>query len=143
MLREERKNDNSRQPVFFTPLDPFGNNPDEEKTHDDYTIPHKVHYKTYWKHNQVAVYWIKLSRAQDQGLQFWQTKSFANITYDIVPGDCIHRVISQNGGRVLFGRLATPSSQGYAQKPLACAAAAAAAQSQGRRDLGMQSRNAG
>ena len=58
--------------------------------------------------NQDAVYGIKLSRAQDQGLQFWQTKSFAIITPDIVPGDCIHRVISQNGDRVLFERLAAP-----------------------------------
>ena len=48
------------------------------------------------------------SRAQDQGLQFWQTKSVAIITHDIVPGDCIPRVISQNGDRVLFESLATP-----------------------------------
>ena len=48
------------------------------------------------------------SRAQDQGLQFWQTKSFAIITHDIVPGDCSHRMISQNGDRVLFERLTTP-----------------------------------
>ena len=55
-----------------------------------------------------AVFWITLSRAQDQGVQFWQTESFAIITHDTVPGDCIHRVISQNGDRVLFERRATP-----------------------------------
>ena len=33
-----KENDKSRQTVFITPLDPFGNNPDEEKPHDDYTI---------------------------------------------------------------------------------------------------------
>ena len=51
---------------------------------------------------------MKLSRAQDQGLQFRQTKSFAIVTHDTVPGDCIHRVISQNGDREKFEILATP-----------------------------------
>ena len=48
------------------------------------------------------------SELNDQGLQFWQTKSFSIITNDIAPGDCSHRVISQNGDRELFERLATP-----------------------------------
>ena len=51
---------------------------------------------------------FKLSGAQDHGLRFWQTKSFAIITYATVPVDCIDRVISQNGDRVMFERLATP-----------------------------------
>ena len=105
-----KESDKARQGVFFTLLDPFGNKPDEEKPHDDYTVPQKVHKncKTFWKHNQHAVSWMILSRAQDQGLHFWQTKSFAIITYDTVPGDCSYRVISQNGDRVSFERLATP-----------------------------------
>ena len=103
-----KENDKPRQAVFFTPLDPFGNNPDEEKPHDDYAVPQKLHHKTCWKHNQDAFFWIKLSRAQDQGLQFWQTKSFATITHDTVPGDCIDRVTIQNGDRLLFERLAIP-----------------------------------
>ena len=74
----------------------------------NYIIPQKVHYNTYWKHNQDAEYWTKWFRAQDQGLQFWQTKSFAIITHDSVPRDCIHRVISQKRGRVIFEGLATP-----------------------------------
>ena len=94
------------------------NAPVEEKPHDDYTVPQKVHYQTYWKTNQDAVHWIKLSRSQDQGLQVRQTKSFVIITNATVPGDCIDRVISLNGDRVTFERLATPraSSQGFAQK---------------------------
>ena len=63
---------------------------------------------SHWKRNQDAVYWIKLSRAQDQGLQFWQTKSLAVIVNDPVPADCIYRVISQKGDRILFERLSTP-----------------------------------
>ena len=43
-----KENDKSRQAVFFTP-----------QPHDDNADPQKVHYKTFWKHNQDAVYWIK------------------------------------------------------------------------------------
>ena len=57
-----KENDKARQAVFFTLLNPFGNDPDEEKPHDDYTVPQKVHYQTHWKHHQYAVRWIKLSR---------------------------------------------------------------------------------
>ena len=62
-----KENDKARQAVFFTLLHPFGNDPDEEKPHDDCTVPLKVHYHTQWKHNRDAVYWIKYSRPQDQG----------------------------------------------------------------------------
>ena len=97
-----------RQTIFFTPLNPFGVNPDEEAPSDDFTIPRKVQYHSNWKHDQDAVNWVKLSRAQDQGLRFWQTKSRAIIVRNPMPADCIYRVISQNGGRTLSARLSTP-----------------------------------
>ena len=102
-----KESDKAPLAVFFTPLNPFDENPDEEELHDDYTIPQKVHYHSHWERNQVAVYWIKISRAQEQGLQFWQTKSFAIITHNLVPGDCMYRVISEKRDRVLFEKLAT------------------------------------
>ena len=71
-------------------------------------ITQEVHYHSNWKRNQDAVYWAKLSRAQDRGLQFWQTKSHAIFVQGPVPADCICRVISQNGDRILFERLSTP-----------------------------------
>ena len=49
-----------------------------------------------------------ISKAQDQGLKFWQTKSFAIMTYSTKPGDCIDRVISQDGDPVIFERLVAP-----------------------------------
>ena len=67
-----------------------------------------MHYHSQWKRYQDAVYWIKFPRAQDQGLQFWPTKSFAIIVHSPVPAECIYRVICQNGDRILFGRLSTP-----------------------------------
>ena len=67
-----KESDKARHAVFFTPLNPFGENPDEKEPHDDYAVPQKVHCHGHWKRNQDAVYWIKLSKAQELGLQFWQ-----------------------------------------------------------------------
>ena len=72
-----KADDRARQSVFFTPLNPFGNDPKEEDRHFDYTVPQKGHYETYLKCNQDAVCCINLSRAQDIGFRFSQTKSFA------------------------------------------------------------------
>ena len=102
-------NDKARQSVLCTALDPFGKDPEEESRNFDYNVPQKQYYEAHRKRNQDAVFLIKdCSRAQDQGLRFWQTKSFAIITHTTGPGDCIDRVTSQNGNRVLFERLATP-----------------------------------
>ena len=49
-----------------------------------------------------------LSKSKDQGLKFWQTKSVAIMTYASKPGDCIDRVISQDGDRVMFESLENP-----------------------------------
>ena len=69
---------------------------DEEEPSDDLSVPRKMHYHSNWKHYQDTVSWIKMSRAQDQGLQFWQTKSTAILVHDHVLADCIYRVISHN-----------------------------------------------
>ena len=53
--------------------------------------------------SRCCFFWIKFSRTQDQGLQCRQAKSLAIIAHDIVPRDCIHRVISQNGDRIFSG----------------------------------------
>ena len=41
-------------------------------------------------------------------IEFWQTKSQAIIVQDPVPAECIYKVISQNGDRILFERHSTP-----------------------------------
>ena len=53
---------------------------------------------------------MKLSLAQDQGLQIWQTKSKAIVVNDHVPADCIYRVTSQNGGEIQYERMPTARS---------------------------------
>ena len=70
--------------------------------------PRKVHFRSHWRRGQNAVYWTILSRAQDHVLEFWQTKSTAIIVYQSVPNHCIERVVSENGGRILFQRVLTP-----------------------------------
>ena len=61
-------------------------------------------------------------------MEFWQTKSFAIITYGTTPGDCVDRVTSQNGARVIFKRLETPRPvpEGNVEKELAKPAGEAA-----------------
>ena len=103
-----KEEDKESPSSLSNPLNPFGKDPDGEEPHFEYTVPQKVHYQTYWKHHQDAENWINFSRAQDQGFRYWRTKSFAIITFATVLGDCIDCVISQNGDRVIFERLATP-----------------------------------
>ena len=81
IFTNRKEEDDGRQAVFLTPLNPFGKDLGEEKTHSDYTVPHKAPMKPVGKRNQDAVYWVRLKEAQDQGLQVWQTKSFAIMTY--------------------------------------------------------------
>ena len=85
-----RESEEGRQAVFFTPLNPFGSNPDEEEPSNDSLRPRKEHYHSKWKPHQDAVYWINLARAQGKGLQFWQTRSHAIIIHDSVPAG-LHR----------------------------------------------------
>ena len=56
--RESRE---GRETVFFTPLNPFGDNPDEAKPSDDLFKARKEHYHSKWNPRQDAVYWINLS----------------------------------------------------------------------------------
>ena len=102
-----RESKEGRQTIFFTPLKPFGDISDEEEPRDDLSKPRKVHYHSKWKSRQDAVYWIILARAQDKGLQFWQTRSHAVIVCGNVPADCICKVISQKRKRTFFERLST------------------------------------
>ena len=97
------------QTVFFTPLDPFGSDAheEEEESSEDCSKPRKVHHQSRWRREQNAENWVRLSRAQDHGLQFWQTKSNAIIVSQSAPNHCIERVVSDNGGRILFQRVLT------------------------------------
>ena len=52
-----RGSDKGRQTVFFTPLNPYGGDSDEEEPRDDHTVPQKVHYHSHWERNQDAVNW--------------------------------------------------------------------------------------
>ena len=107
LIQGGKEKGKDRQAVFLTPTNHFGNDREEEP-HNDYTVPQKVLFVTRWKDDQNAVYCVRLSKAQDQGLEFWQTKAFAIMTYATIPGDCIDKITSEEGNRVLFERLETP-----------------------------------
>ena len=105
-----KEKDKAHQAVFLTPLNPFGKDPGRGEASLRLHRSQNVPYETCWKTNQNVVYWVRLKEAKDQGLQCWQTKSFAIMTYVTIAGDCIDRVTAQNGDRVMFERLATPRS---------------------------------
>ena len=72
------------RPFSSRPLNPFGDNPDEEKLDDDLSKPRKVNYHSKWKTTQDAVFWVNLARAQDKGLRFWQKaqkRTWTNIAH--------------------------------------------------------------
>ena len=94
--------------MFFSPINPCGQDDEEEPIHDDMTVPRKFHYCRKWRHNQDAIYWIKLKKAQDLVLYFWQTKSNAIIVHDPVPPESIFEVISRMDKKVFYERLSAP-----------------------------------
>ena len=85
---EDEKAKEGRRTMFFTLLNPFRDNPDEEEPSDDLSKPGKVHYCSKGI-SSGRVYWINLARAQDKGLRFRQTRSHAVILYSAVPADSI------------------------------------------------------
>ena len=97
-----------RQTIFFTPLDPFNSDASEAELITDIKKPRKVHYQIHRRPEQDAVYWIHLSTAQDAGLEFWQPRSNATVTYQSVPKECVVKVVSESGKRELFARELTP-----------------------------------
>ena len=48
-----RESNEERQTVFFTPLNPFGDEPDEEGVNNDLSRPRKVHHNSKWKPHQL------------------------------------------------------------------------------------------
>ena len=107
MLEDEQANMDDKQFSSHLSIWYLRLNHEEIFTSDDFTEPRMEHYRCKWRPSQDAVYWVNLARAQDEGLQFWQTRSDAIVVYCSVPPECIHKVISRNGVRVLFERLAT------------------------------------
>ena len=103
-----KEREEGRPTIFFIPLDPFNSDADEAESMTDTTKPRTVQYQIHWRLEQDAVYWIHLSTAQDAGLEFWQTGSNAINSYQIVPKECVVKVVSESGKRELFARQLTP-----------------------------------
>ena len=101
-------------------VNPFGRDSDEEEPRDKSALSQQV------KRNHDAVCWVEISRVKDQGLQFWQTKSQAIIVHNLVPADCIYRVISQKRRSNTVQKTLNPTTraESHTEKQLAFAAAA-------------------
>ena len=58
-----REKKGGREMVFFTPLNPSGEDSDEETQDESLTVLRKVHYRSVWQDKQDAVYWVTLAHA--------------------------------------------------------------------------------
>ena len=85
-----KQSDNGRQTVFFTPLNLFGGDSDEEEPCHDYTVPQKVHCHSHWKHNQNAVYWENYPEHKIKDCNSGKRSHMQSIiVHSPVPADCI------------------------------------------------------
>ena len=99
LIAGEKDATEGRWTVSFTPFrPPMGD--ETEGEYEDLTKPRKVLYK--------AIYWVNLGKAQDQGIQFWQSRSHTIFFYDSVPAGCIEKVVSTTGDKILFRRIPAP-----------------------------------
>ena len=88
------------------PSNVFGNDPEEEKLHGDYTVPQKVHtVPNVLKARPKCCKLITNIESAGSRIAILAANKITNATD---PGDCTYRVISQNGGPVQFERITTP-----------------------------------
>ena len=67
-----------------------------------------MHYHSHWKRNQDAFFGQNYPEHKIKDSNFDKQNSHVIILNDLVPAECIYKVISQNGDRTLFERLSTP-----------------------------------
>ena len=91
----------------------------KKKHHNNLTAPRKFYYCSEWRHDQDAVFWVKLEEQQNFGLQFGQTKSNAIIVYRTVPAECNFKIIFKNNMKLVKKGYLSTSTKGSSQKPLA------------------------
>ena len=103
LIAGEREKQGGRQSIFFTSFNLFGENLGEEAPSKSLREPRKVHYRSFWKLNQDAAFWVRLSSEHKI-----KVKSHAIVVNDHVPAACINRVISQNGEQILIERMLFP-----------------------------------
>ena len=74
----------------------------QEEESYDVMKPRKFLYKTEWKVNQDAVFWINLKSTQDKGLAFWQIGYNAILLHDSVPANCLEKVVNAKTEETLY-----------------------------------------
>ena len=73
-------------------LHTYGPTGDEtEEDYHDSTTSRKVDNNNKWENSQDAIHWVNSGKAQDEGSQFWRTRSHAIIFCGSVPADCIRK----------------------------------------------------
>ena len=82
-----------RQAVFFNVVIPVDNQDFSGETFCDLSQARIAPYKNTWQHFQKTVFWCNLKFAQRRGLQFFQTRSNADILFDTLFAEFIEKAI--------------------------------------------------
>ena len=97
-----------RQTIFFTPLSPFGDDPDEEEPGDDLSEPEKGTLPQQVENSSGRRLLDRFSPSTRQRTTVLANQIPCHNCMLSVPPDCIYKVFSQTGERTLFERLSTP-----------------------------------
>ena len=73
-----QENFKARQAVFFTPLNPFGDDPDEEKPHGDHIVLQKVHSNLLDTQSRCSFFGSKNVQSAGTGIAILTNKIFCN-----------------------------------------------------------------
>ena len=93
-----------RHAVFFTVVNPMDDEQGLRETFCDLSIARIAPYKNTWKPLQDTVCWCNLMLAQERGLQFYQTRSFAVTLYDTLPAEFIEKAVCMKTEEQLYQR---------------------------------------
>ena len=96
---------NSKQSVYFLPVDPRDEDHQDPEI-IDYSVPRRARYlQKSWKRHQDTVFWIDIDQGIiKEGLRFYQTKSNAIILQGVLPPSCIVKAERLKGGELLYTR---------------------------------------
>ena len=90
---QEEQASRGRQAVFSTAVNPMEDVYGMGETPHDLTKTWVAPYTNTWKRIHNTVFWCNLKLAQEQGLQFYQTRSHAVVLYNTLLATCIEKAI--------------------------------------------------
>ena len=91
-----------RQTVLFAAVSPM-NKEHKDPYEIDLNAPRLAWYiQKKWKRHQKTVYLVDIKLAQQKGLKFYQTRSYAVILQETLPAYCIAKVVVMESSEIIY-----------------------------------------